>query len=198
MFGFLTKLTPKDPKENGYQNPHLVFLMQVRALTRSERNGALMVDAHGLEGHTFDAPLSRSFGGTTTMFGDLEQFFGLVTISKTPSLFTCFYIHDIIQHVHVLCVFVLHVVNTWLDVVFVKTCIYTCTSSEQHMIHIRLHFIVHLYSRYAHVQASFDDSLIYTCCCLFSCFYFMYMYFIFKSNKYTCIPVSLLPSCKYL
>jgi len=27
--------------------------------------------------------------------------------------------------------FVLHVVNTWLDVVFVKTCIYTCKNSEQ-------------------------------------------------------------------
>jgi len=24
---------------------------------------------HGLDGHTFDAPLSRRFGGTTTMFG---------------------------------------------------------------------------------------------------------------------------------
>jgi len=31
-----------------------------------------MVDAHGLEGHIFDASLSRRFGGTTTMFGALE------------------------------------------------------------------------------------------------------------------------------
>ena len=53
MFGFLTMLTLKDPKENGYQNPHLVFLMYVRALTRRERNGALMVDALGLDGHIY-------------------------------------------------------------------------------------------------------------------------------------------------
>ena len=61
-------LTPEDPKENGYQNSHLLYLMQVRALTKRERDGALMMDAHELDGHTFDAPLSRRFGGTTTMF----------------------------------------------------------------------------------------------------------------------------------
>jgi len=27
-----------------------------------------MVDAHGHDGHIFDAPLLRRFGGTTTMF----------------------------------------------------------------------------------------------------------------------------------
>ena len=26
-FGFLTRLTPKDPRKYGYQNPHLVYLM---------------------------------------------------------------------------------------------------------------------------------------------------------------------------
>ena len=31
-------------------------------------------------------------------------------------------------------VFVLHVVITCLDVVFIKTCVYICTSSEQHLI----------------------------------------------------------------
>ena len=40
----------------------------MRALTRRERFGALMVGAHGHDGHTFDASLSRSFGGTATMF----------------------------------------------------------------------------------------------------------------------------------
>ena len=68
MFGFLIRLTPKDPKENRYENTHLLFLMYVRALTKRERDGALMVDAYGLDGHTFDASLSRSFGGTATMF----------------------------------------------------------------------------------------------------------------------------------
>jgi len=43
------------------------------------------------------------------------------------------------------------VVNTCLDVVFVKTCVYTCTSSEQHLIPICLHFIAHLYSLRVHV-----------------------------------------------
>ena len=40
----------------------------MRALTKCERDGALMVDAHGHDGHIFDGPLSRKFGGTTTMF----------------------------------------------------------------------------------------------------------------------------------
>ena len=44
----------------------------MRVLTKRERDGALVVDAQGLDGHTFDASLSRSFGGTTTMFGALE------------------------------------------------------------------------------------------------------------------------------
>ena len=45
-----------------------VVHQSVRALTKRERVGALVVDAHGHDGHTFDAPLSRRFGGTTTMF----------------------------------------------------------------------------------------------------------------------------------
>ena len=48
----------------------------MRALTRRERFGALMVDAHGLDGHTFDAPLSRKFGGKTTLFWRLVFWFG--------------------------------------------------------------------------------------------------------------------------
>ena len=86
--------------------------------------------------------------GQPPCFGDLEySSYVLVTISKLL-LFTCFniYIYDF----SMFC-FMLHVVNTSLDVVFVKTWIYTCRSSEQHLIHIRLHFIVHLYSLYAHV-----------------------------------------------
>ena len=72
----------------------------------------------------------------------------------------------------------LHVVNTSLDVVFVKTWIYTCTSSEQHLIHIRLHFIVHLYSLYAHVLPSFDHFLIYTCFAYFHVLLHVYAIFI--------------------
>jgi len=45
----------------------------VRDLTRRERDGTLVVDALGHDGHILDAPLSRSFGGTTTMFGALEN-----------------------------------------------------------------------------------------------------------------------------
>jgi len=44
-----------------------------------------------------------------------------------------------------------HVVNTYLDVVFVKTCVYTYISSEQHLIHMCLYFIAHLYSLHVHV-----------------------------------------------
>ena len=47
----------------------------MRALTKRERVGALMVDAHGLDGHTFDAPLSRRFGGTTILFWRFEVWF---------------------------------------------------------------------------------------------------------------------------
>ena len=78
MFGFHLMLTPVDSKENGYQSsPPLVF------------------DAWARWTYKIDAPLSRMFGGRTTMFGDLENSaFSLVTISKTPILFTCFYIND--------------------------------------------------------------------------------------------------------
>jgi len=69
------------------------------------------------------------------------------------------------------------VVITWLDVVFVKTCVYTCTSSELHLIIICLYFITHLYALHVHVKSSFDDSFIYTCfpyffTCLASCIYY--------------------------
>ena len=54
----------------------------------------------------------------------------LVTISKTPSLFHAFSYMIFLACSYFIC-FVLHVVKTWLDVVFVKTWIHTCTSSEQ-------------------------------------------------------------------
>ena len=180
MFGSLTKLTPKDPKENGYQNPHLVFLMQVRALTRRERVGALMVDAHGLDGHICDASLSRSFGGTTTMFWRFgTQFLGLVTISKAPNLFTCLLLISYFQHVHVLFLCFMRYI-TCLDVDSIETCVYTCTSSEQQIDLYMFALHVHLYSRYAHVQASFDDSFIYTCYAYF--IILLHVYAIFNSN----------------
>ena len=65
-------LTPVDPKENGYQSPHLLYLMYVRALTSRERFGALMVDALGLDGHIYGCITIKEFGGTTIMFGALE------------------------------------------------------------------------------------------------------------------------------
>ena len=50
----------------------------MRALTRRERIGALVVGAMDLMDILLDASLSRSFGGKTIIFGVLE----LVTISK--------------------------------------------------------------------------------------------------------------------
>ena len=84
--------------------------------------------------------------GQPPCFGGLE----LVTISKLLSLFTCLFIY-LIFSMFMFLGFVLYVVYTSLNVVFVKTRIYTWTNSEQHLIHIRLHFIAHLYSLYAHV-----------------------------------------------
>ena len=180
-----------DPKENGYQNPHHLYLMQVRALTQCERVGALMVDAHGLDGHTFDVPQSRKFGGTTTMFWRIRaQFFGLINISKLLFYLHAFSYMIFFLHVHVLFVLCFIRYITCLNVVFVKTYVYTCTSSERHLIHIRLHFIVHLYSLYAHISTSFDDFPHLHLFCLFLCMlYFMYMQFLFKSNKYTCMSL---------
>ena len=43
----------------------------------------------------------------------------LVTISKTPNLFTCFFIYDIFS-IFMFYLFCAYVVKTWLDVVFVK------------------------------------------------------------------------------
>ena len=52
---------------------------------------------------------------------------------------------------------VLHVVNICLDELFIKTCVYTCTSSGQQLILICLYFIAHWYLLYVHVYPSFDD-----------------------------------------
>ena len=80
-----------------------------------------------------------------------------------------------------------HILITCLDVVFIKTCIYTCTTNEPHLIFVCLCSIAHLYL-IAHlcpldvlVQPSFDDSFISTCIPYFwTCFHenvfsFMYM-----------------------
>ena len=116
----------------------------------------------------------------------------LVTISKIPSLFTCFFLYDIFFGMFMF-YFVLHVVKTWLDVVFVKTCVYTCTSSEQQIdvctsLFICTHYM-HMYRLVLMIISFIHVLPIFMV-------YFMYMQFLFKSNKYTCIPVSLLPSCK--
>ena len=41
--------------------------------------------------------------------------------------------------------FALMILITRLDVIFVKTCVYTCITSEPHLIIIALYFIAHLY-----------------------------------------------------
>jgi len=43
-------------------------------------------------------------------------------------------------------VFMLHVLITYLDVVFIKTCVYTCMTSEPQLIIICLCYVAHLYS----------------------------------------------------
>ena len=71
----------------------------------------------------------------------------LVTISKTLSLVYMLLSFD--DYLACSC-FMLHVVNTSLNVVFIKTCIYTCTNSEQHLIHICLHFML-ICTHYMHM-----------------------------------------------
>jgi len=42
-------------------------------------------------------------------------------------------------------IFVFHVLITCLNVVFFKTCVYTCTTNEPHLIFVCLYLIAHLY-----------------------------------------------------
>jgi len=51
----------------------------------------------------------------------------------------------------------LHILITCLDVVFIKTCINTCTTSESHLIFVCLYLIAHLYPLDVPVYLSFDD-----------------------------------------
>ena len=78
---------------------------------------------------------------------------------------------------------------------FIKTCVYTCTSSEQQLIHICLHFIAHLYSLYAHVSPSFDDFLIYTCFAYLHVLLHVYVICISNVINIHVYPLSHLPSC---
>ena len=64
----------------------------MRALTKRERFGALMVGALELKEHILEHRYQGVFGGTTTMIGALE----LVTISKLLFyLCSCLFIHNI-------------------------------------------------------------------------------------------------------
>ena len=148
MFGFLLLLIPIDQKIYGYQNPHLLFLMQVW-LSHDVRELVLWWWMHGLDGHTkLMHRYQESLVGGPPCFGVLENSAnGLVTISKLT-----FSLHAFTQIIFLACfVFVLHVENTFLDVVFIKTCVYTYTSSELHLIIRCLCFTAHLYSLYVHV-----------------------------------------------
>ena len=42
--------------------------------------------------------------------------------------------------------FMLHALVTWLDIIFIKTYVYTCTISELHLNFMFRYFIVHVYS----------------------------------------------------
>jgi len=48
-------------------------------------------------------------------------------------------------------IFVLHILIACLDITFIKTCVYTCTTSEPHLIIICLCFIAHVYPLNVHV-----------------------------------------------
>ena len=76
--------------------------------------------------------------------------------------------------------FTLHVLITSLDVVFIKTCVYTCTTTEPHLLIICLCYVAHLYPLDVLVQPSFDVSCILTCIPYFcTCFHkneFIFMY----------------------
>ena len=86
-------------------------------------------------------------GGPPCLEDLVNSTYSLVTISKLP-----FSLHVFTWIILLACFgFVLHVVNTCLDKFFIKTCVYTCTSSELHLIIICLFLIAHLYSLHVHV-----------------------------------------------
>ena len=73
IFWVPNKTNPQGPKRKWVPKPSpCVFDVGEGSHTR-ERNGALMVDAHGLDGHIYKCIAIRRFGGSTTMFGDLEH-----------------------------------------------------------------------------------------------------------------------------
>ena len=138
---------------------------------------------HGLDGRTLDALLSRKFGGRTSMFWRLrEKFIWFVTISKLP-----FSLHTFTWIIFLACFdFMCHVVNTCLDEPFIKTCVYTCSSSEQQLILICLSSLL-ICTHYMYMYNLF--LMILSFILVFSIlFCFMYMLFLFKTDKYTCIP----------
>ena len=108
----------------------------------------MVVDAHGLKGQTFDAPLSRKFWWENHHVWSFGVW--LVTISKLL-IYLHAYSFVITYSMFIFFMsFVLHVVNTSLNVVFIKTCIYTYTNSEQHLFHICLHFML-ICTHYMHM-----------------------------------------------
>ena len=85
MFEFHLMLTPVDPKENGYQNSHLLYLMLV-GLSQNVRGMVPWWWMHELDGHTLLMHRYQgSLVGGSPCFGGLENSaYGLITISKLP------------------------------------------------------------------------------------------------------------------
>ena len=87
----------------------------------------------------------------------------------------------------------LHVLITCIDVVFIKTCVNTCTAIEPHLIIICLCYVAHLYPLDVLVQPSFDDSyfltyILYFCICFHNnIFSFLYMSILSKLQTYMSI-----------
>ena len=81
------------------------------------------------------------------MFGDLENSaFGFVTISKL-----LFYLHAFTLKIFSMFLVCASYGEYLFKCSFFKPFVYICTNSEQHLIHICLYFIAHLYSLHAHV-----------------------------------------------
>ena len=60
-------------------------------------------------------------------------------------IITLRYVHLHNDHIGFCLCFMLHDLITYLDVVFIKTCAYTCTTNEAHLFFVCLCVIAHLY-----------------------------------------------------
>ena len=94
----------------------------------------------------------------------------------------------------------LYVLITCLNIVFIKTCVYTCTISDLYLTLMFGCFNAHVYSLDVLVWLSFDDSCIFTCIsyfCIYFVFIFMYMQILSKLLDIYVYPWVTCFSCKF-